>query len=149
MKRITFLIPLLLLATAAPGESGLIKKPSGIGVQATLDRLEDSVRKKGFTVFARIDHAAGAAKAGQSLRPTQVLIFGNPKIGTALLSSQQSIGLDLPIRVAAWETEDGQTWIGYNDPEYLVHRHQIGDRAEIVKNMRGALQALTDAAANP
>ena len=96
--------------------------------------------------LTRIDHAAGAQKVGKQLRPTQLLIFGNPKVGTELMSSQQSAGIDLPIRVAAWEDASGQVWIGYTAPAALASRHAIGDRDPVVAKMTGALGKLTDAA---
>ncbi len=152
--RPALLLPLILLlattgtAAGQSPESGVVVKKSAHSVAKTLDRLESIVREKGFTVFTRIDHAAGAAKAGQALRPTQVLLFGNPKVGTALMTSRQSAGLDLPIRVAAWEDEAGQTWIAYNAPAWLAERHGIRDRGEVVDKMAGALDGLTGAAAN-
>lgn len=127
---------------------GMITKKSAHSVQATLDRLENIVKKKGFTVFTRVDHAAGATKVGESLRPTQLLLFGNPKVGTGLMTSSQTIGIDLPIKVLAWEDESGTVWLGYNEPRYLVDRHGIKDREPIVEKMTGALKGLTDAAAS-
>ena len=115
---------------------------------ATLDKLQGIVKSKGFTVFARIDHAASAKHTGQTLRPTQLLIFGNPKIGTALILSRQSAALDLPIRVAAWEDKAGQVWIAYHAPNWLAERHGITDRDAVIKKMTGALAKLTSAAAN-
>jgi len=130
------------------GDAGLVLKRSSHSVEMTLDKLETIVKDKGFTVFARIDHAAGAATIGQSLRPTQLLIFGNPKVGTALMRSGQSAAIDLPIRVAAWEDANGQVWIGYGDPADLAQRHGILDRDAVIQKMTGALKGLTDAAAH-
>lgn len=150
MTRILALIAALSVTAAAADSSpddALVVKKSAHSVAATLDKLEGIVTSKGFTVFARIDHAAGAAKVGQSLRPTQLLIFGNPKVGTALMSSRQSAGLDLPIRVAAWEDASGQVWIGYTAPAALAERHGITDRDPVIEKMSGALGNLTGAAA--
>lgn len=150
MTRILALIAALSVTAAAADSSpddALVVKKSAHSVAATLDKLEGIVTSKGFTVFARIDHAAGAAKVGQSLRPTQLLIFGNPKVGTALMSSRQSAGLDLPIRVAAWEDASGQVWIGYTAPAALAERHGITDRDPVIEKMTGALGNLTGAAA--
>lgn len=145
-----FLLTAFILPAVADSlqEQGVIAKKSMHSVVATLDKLEKIVKSKGFTVFARIDHAAGASKVGQSLRPTQVLIFGNPKIGTALISSAQSAGLDLPIRVAAWQDDAGQVWIAYNAPQWLADRHAISDKEKVIAKMTGALGKLTGAAAN-
>lgn len=148
MTRATLIALLIVVALPSVAVDGMVSKKSSHSVQASLDKLEAMVKKKGFTVFARIDHAKGASKVGKSLRPTQVLIFGNPKVGTALMSSQQSAGLDLPIRVLAWEDASGQVWIGYNEPSWLTERHAIDDRAKVVSNMTAALKKLTDAAAN-
>ena len=148
-----FVLPALLLLVSIPAHAqgtpdpGLIVIRSSHSVAATLDKLEAIVTKKGFTVFARIDHAAGARKVGKSLRPTQLLIFGNPKVGTALMSARQSVGLDLPIRVAAWEDEDGGVWVGYNDPAWLASRYGIKGRDKVIAKMTGALAKLTGAAA--
>lgn len=137
----------VLATTDAAADDSVVRKASANSVQGTLDRLERIVEGKGFTVFARIDHAAGAAKVGKKLRPTQLLIFGNPNVGTALMSSAQSAGLDLPIRVVAWEDEDGDVWVAYTAPAALAARHGITDRDEVVTKMTGALANLTDAAA--
>jgi uncharacterized protein (DUF302 family) len=148
-RALVLLLAVIALPAAADSMSdpGLVVKKSANSVAATLDKLESIVTKKGFTVFARIDHAAGAAKVGKTLRPTQLLIFGNPKVGTALMSSQQSAGLDLPIRVAAWEDAGGQVWIGYTAPAALAERHGITDRDPVIEKMTGALGKLTGAAA--
>ena len=144
-----FLLSVFALPVTADSmqDHGLVVKKSSHSVAATLDKLEGIVKSKGFTVFARIDHAAGASKAGQTMRPTAVLLFGNPKIGTALMLSRQSAALDLPIRVAAWEDDSGQVWIAYNAPHWLATRHGITDRDAVIKKMTGALGKLTGAAA--
>lgn len=137
---------LLLVTTSAAADKGLVVKPSAYGVDETLNRLEEVVKKKGLTIFTRIDHSAGAAKVQLNLRPTQVLIFGNPKMGTALMQSSQTVGIDLPMKVLAWQDEAGKVWIAYNDPSYLADRHQINDRGEVLQKMTGALAKLTDKA---
>lgn len=126
--------------------SDLVKKTSAHSVAATLDNLSRIVTEKGFKVIARVNHAAAAEAAELELRDTELLIFGNPKVGTQLMQSQQSIGLDLPIRVVAWQAADGQVWIAYNDPGSLLTRHSIDDREPIKNKMTMALQTLTDAA---
>lgn len=146
MNRFLLLAATLAFSTTTLAVDVIIKKTSPHSVQDTLDRLEGIVKGKGFNVFARVDHAAGAEKVGESLRPTQLLIFGNPKAGTPLMNSAQSAGLDLPMRVAAWEDEEGKVWLAYNDPQCLVDRHGITDKAPLVEKMTGALKAFTDAA---
>lgn len=104
-------------------DNGLISVPSAHGVKETIDRLERGVKSKGMTVFARIDHAAGAKDAGLVLRPTELLIFGNAKAGTPLMQSHQTIGIDLPLRALVWEDAAGRVWLSYNDPVWLAARH--------------------------
>jgi len=123
-------------------DNGLITVKSPYSVNETLDRFEKAVAGKGMTVFARVDHAKGATGVDLELRPTQLLIFGNPKIGTLLMQSKQTAGIDLPLKLLAWKAADGQVWIAYNDPGYLVQRHNISDRDKVVTKMRKALAHL-------
>jgi uncharacterized protein (DUF302 family) len=112
-----------------------------------MDRLVAEIRAKGLTIFARIDHAAGAAEAGLPLPPTEVLIFGNARGGTPLMQANQAIGIDLPIKVLVWQDASGSTWIAYNDPAWLTARHRIGHEVDpAVKAMTALLGALTHAA---
>ena len=104
---------------------GLVTIPSGHGPAETMAKLEAEVRAKGMTVFAHVDHAAGAAAAGLSLLPTDLLIFGNAKGGTPLMQSAQTIGIDLPLKVLAWEDASGRVWLSYNDPGWLAQRHGL------------------------
>ena len=144
--RIFLFSMLSMIVTSAVADQGLVLKPSAYSVDETLDRLEQVLKTKGLTIFTRIDHSAGAAKVDLSLRPTQVLIFGNPKMGTALMLSKQTAGIDLPMKVLAWEDEQGRVWIAYNDPAYLAGRHQIKDLGDVLGKMTGALGKLTDKA---
>jgi uncharacterized protein (DUF302 family) len=115
-----------------------------------MDRLETGVKAKGMTVFARIDHGAGAAAAGLSLRPTEVLIFGNARGGTPLMQSNQSIGIDLPLKVLVWEDASGQAWLSYNEPSWLAKRHGLGaESLPTVENMAIALRAVARQATQP
>jgi uncharacterized protein (DUF302 family) len=108
-----------------------------------MNRLEAEVKAKGMTVFARIDHAAGAAAVGLSLRPTELLIFGNAKGGTPLMQSIQTIGIDLPLKALVWQDASGKTWLSYNDPSWLAKRHGLGHEAEAaVTAMTAALNAI-------
>jgi uncharacterized protein (DUF302 family) len=102
-------------------ETGLTTIRSRSSVKATIDRLEASLKAGGVIVFARIDHAAGAISVGMSLRPTELLIFGNPKGGTPLMQANQTIGIDLPLKVLAWEDASGGVWVTYNDPAWLAY----------------------------
>ncbi len=131
---------------ALAGSNGLITKPSPFSVNETINRLERLFVKKGITIAARIDHAKNAAKVKLKLRPTTTMVFGNPKLGTPLMTSNQEIGIDLPLKIVAWQDKKGKTWIAYNDPEYLAKRHGIKDRAKVFAKMTGVLKKLTTAA---
>jgi uncharacterized protein (DUF302 family) len=112
-----------------------------------MNRLEATIRAKGMTVFARIDHAAGATGAGLSLRPTEVLIFGNAKAGTPLMQSVQTIGIDLPLKALVWQDASSNTWLSYNDPAWLAKRHGLDSETEATVNtMAATLNAVTRAA---
>jgi len=129
---------------------GLIALKSTFPVKETVDKLIHLVESKGLTVFCRVDHAAGAAAVGLQLRPTTVVIFGNAKGGTPLMQATQTMGIDLPLKVLAWESADGQTWLGYNDPVWLTERHGIHTQGAGPANaMRTLLSAVTQAATMP
>jgi uncharacterized protein (DUF302 family) len=149
MRALLLLAVSLLLSNPVQAENKMITRKSSHSVAVTLDRLEAGLKEKGIAVVARIDHAAAAKKADMTLKPTQVLIFGNPKLGTPLMQSNPVIGLDLPLKVLAWEDAAGVVWVGYTAPADLVARYQIGDRAEVVQKMTGVLDALTTQATNP
>jgi len=126
---------------------GLTTIPSSYGPKDTMNRLEAAVKAKGMTIFARIDHAAGASAVGLSLRPTEVLIFGNAKGGTPLMQSVQTIGLDLPLKALVWQDISGKTWLSYNDPAWLAKRHGLSGEAEAaVGIITAALHAVATAA---
>lgn len=147
MKSILLSLSLLFIANVSFADPGIINKTSVNSVKETVDKLETIVSNKGFTVVARVNHSKAAEKNGLSLRPTEVLIFGNPKVGTKLMNSNQAIGLDLPIKVLVWEDEKGMVNMSYNDPAWMVSRYGISDREGVVKKMTGALGKFTDAAA--
>jgi len=126
---------------------GLITIKSSYGPQETVDKFEAAVKAKGLTIFAKVDHAAGAAAVGLPLQPTQLIIFGNAKGGTPLMQSAQTSGVDLPLKVLVWQDASGDTWLSYNDPEWIAKRHGLGQAVEApVKAMSAVLHALTDAA---
>ena len=129
---------------------GLISTQSRFGAKETMDRLETALRAGGATIFARIDHAAGAAAVGESLRPTEVLIFGNPKGGTPLMQAQQTIGIDLPLKALVWQDAAGAVWLSYNDPSWLAERHELGSAAAgAVANLATMLHAMAGRASAP
>lgn len=126
---------------------GLTTLRSSFGPKDTMSRLEASVEAKGMTVFARIDHAAGAAEVGLSLRPTELLVFGSPKGGTPLMQLIQTIGIDLPLKALVWQDAAGDTWLSYDDPRWLAKRHGLGREAEAALSaMAAALDAVGSAA---
>jgi uncharacterized protein (DUF302 family) len=122
---------------------GLTAVSSDFGPKETMDRLEAEVKAHGITVFARIDHAAGAAAVGLSLRPTELLIFGNAKAGTPLMQADQTIGIDLPLKALVYQDASGKVWLAYNDPSWLARRHGLGESvAQNVASLASGLQAL-------
>jgi uncharacterized protein (DUF302 family) len=114
---------LVLLGSWAAAADGMIAVRSPYDAKETMNRFEDMAKQRGLTVFARIDHAAGAAKIGKTLRPTEVLIFGNPQGGTPLMECAQSAGIDLPLKALVWEDDAKQVWLGYNEAAYVAQRH--------------------------
>jgi len=130
-------------------DADLVTLPSAHSAAATVERLKSLVNQKMIQVFADIDHAAAAQTAGLALRPTRLLIFGNPKAGTSLMQSRQTIGLDLPLRVLVWEDEGGKVWLAYHRPEHLAERHGVVGQEEAVKALAAGLAALAHAAASP
>jgi uncharacterized protein (DUF302 family) len=127
-------------------ETDLVRLPSAHSVTETVKRFKGLLTQKGIELFAHIDHAAAAKKVGLSLRPTEVLIFGNPKAGTPLMQSKQTIGLDLPLRVLIWEDEAGKVWLTYRRVEDLARQHHLSGQVEAVKPLDTGLAALARAA---
>jgi uncharacterized protein (DUF302 family) len=133
---------------AAVAADGVVSIVSASDVKTTMDRLETGVKAAGFAVIARVDHAEAAAKVDMALRPTHLLIFGNPKGGTPLMQAQQTVGLDLPLKLLAWQDVDGKVWISYTDPKALGARHGLGDATSApLKAIGDKLNAIATAAA--
>jgi uncharacterized protein (DUF302 family) len=129
---------------------GLISVRSSSGPKDTMHRLEAEVKAREMTIFARIDHAVGAAEVGLSLRPTELLIFGNVKGGTPLMQSIQTIGIDLPLKALVWQDGSGSTWLSYNAPSWLAKRYGLGHEADAtVSAMAAALDAIARTATAP
>ena len=151
MKRFFVLIAALaatglcVLAPSVFAADGLIAVKSPHSAKDTMDKLEGIVKQRGLNVFARIDHAGGAIKIGKTLRPTELLIFGNPQGGTPLMECAQSAGIDLPLKALVWEDASAQVWLGYNDPAFLAQRHGAAN-CPVVENLRKALSGIADAA---
>lgn len=149
MRRLpTFFAALTLAATAlgTQATAEMIHKASPHSVTETMDRLQAAVEGAGATVFARVDHAAGAASVDMELRPTELMIFGNPKLGTPPMQSNQTVGLDLPLRVLAYEDAEGVVHVTYHDPATLAADHGLPKDASYLGMMTGALDKLTSKA---
>ena len=147
--RKTILIAVLacFLVTPVMAAEGVMNVQSARDVQGTADRLEGILKEKGMTVFGRIRHSEAAGKVGVDLRPTELIIFGNPKVGSPLMNCQQSVAIDLPQKALVWQDGQGKVWISYNDPRYLENRHGIEGCEKVLAKVEKALAGITKAAA--
>jgi uncharacterized protein (DUF302 family) len=127
---------------------GLTSIRSTFGPKETMDRLEAEIRGQGMTVFARIDHSAGATEVGLTLPPTELIIFGNARGGTPLMQSAQTVGIDLPLKALVWEDTAGTTWLSYNEPGWIAQRHSVANAEQVVSKMAAALSAISRRAAD-
>ncbi|WP_100640776.1 DUF302 domain-containing protein [Marinobacter salexigens] len=150
MKTIKYVLALALALafSQAHAADGLIAVKSPYTAETTMNKFEEIVKDKGLNVFARIDHAAGAAKAGMTLRPTEVLIFGNPQGGTPFMECAQTVGIDLPLKALVWEDSSSQVWLGYNEPTYLAQRHGVSE-CSVAEKLSEALAGFVKAAVTP
>jgi len=137
-------IAITCLGTSALAADGLVAVKSPHNAKATMDRLEAQVKKRGLNVFLRLDHAAGAAKIGKTLRATELLVFGNPQGGTPFMECAQSVGIDLPLKALVWEDSSSQVWLGYNDPAFLAKRHEVA-QCPVAGNLAKALAGIAEA----
>lgn len=124
----------------------LMNVKSANDVKTTADKLEAVLKDKGMTVFTRIDHAAGAKKVDKELRPTELVIFGNPNIGTLLMQCQQTVGIDLPMKALIWEDESGQVWFSYDNPDFTKNKHSVEGCDPVFEKITGALAKFAAAA---
>jgi uncharacterized protein (DUF302 family) len=145
MKPSTALITMAcaLAATASYAVDGLVTMKSPYSAKETMDRLEGNAKQGGLMVFARIDHAAGAAKVGKTLRPTELLIFGSPQGGTPLIECAQTAGIDLPLKALVWEDAKGAVWLSYSDPTWLAVRHGVAE-CPAAQGLAKAIAALSE-----
>src|SRR5680860_1145495 len=139
LRMIVLPLVLLMCSGLTLAADGLIKVKSNHSVAATADKLEAVLSENGMKIMTRINHAAGAKSAGMELRPTELVIFGNPKVGTPLMQCAQSVAVDLPQKALIWEDASGQVWLGYNDREYLKARHSIEGCDAVLTKVSGAL----------
>jgi uncharacterized protein (DUF302 family) len=147
MKKL-FLTALFVLITAIPvtASDGVINVSSAFNVKDTADRMEGVLSEKGMTIFNRINHSEGAGKVGIELRETELIIFGNPKVGSPLMKCQQSVAIDLPQKALIWKDDKNNVWISYNNPRYLEKRHNISGCEEVIAKIEKALAGITKAA---
>ena len=138
-----FFIPVSLMAA-----EGVVNIQSAFNVQKTANRMENILQKKGMTVFNRINHAEAADKVGIELRDTELIIFGNPKVGSPLMKCTQSIAIDLPQKALIWEDEKNAVWISYNSPGYLGKRHAVAGCENVISKVEKALAGISKAAAS-
>ena len=149
MRYILALLSFLVWFGPAFGADQVVVNRSPHSVKLTVDRLVRVLDERGITVFARINHAGGAKLAGQTLRPTELLLFGNPKLGTPLMQSNRKIGIDLPLKALVWEDEAGKVWIAYPSTEALKARHNITDKNALFDRMAKVLKGLIAEATKP
>ncbi len=149
MNKLMMVCLLLGVVGVAGAAQGLIEKRSTYSVDETVRRLKGVLEKKGIRLFAHVDHRKNAQGVDQELGQIQLLMFGNPRLGTPLMRSNPTIGIDLPMKILVWQDGQGRVWVAYNDPAYLVRRHGIGDRGAVVEKMSGALNKITDLAIRP
>ena len=147
MHKFLFKFILVYLFSASVfADNGLITIKSAYDVDTTTNRFEATLKAKGMTVFARINYALAAKKITKNLRPTELIIFGNPKIGSLLMQCQQSVAIDLPLKALIWQDEKGDVWFSYNNPQYLQTRHQIKGCNEVLVKIENALKKFAQAA---
>lgn len=139
------LLSFLLLSPSAYAAEGLVATKSSFDAKETMDRFERVAKQKGMIIFLRVDHAAGAAKVSKSLRPTELIVFGNPQGGTPFMECAQTVGIDLPLKALVWQDIHGQVWLGYNDPAFIAKRHQAA-QCPVVANMNKALAGIVQEA---
>ena len=148
MKNVMLLLSLLsalFFTSLINASESYISKKSPYSVQQTLDRLDSILKSKGISVFTRVDHGAGAKSVGQSLQTSQLLIFGNPKLGSPLMREAPMMGLELPMKALAWEDTKGQVWLSYLKPSVLESRHGLKNKA-VIEKMTKALNGMTNKA---
>ena len=145
VARLTLLLGSLFMVANGHASDLFISKKSPYPVDKTIDRLQKVLESKGITIFARVDHGAGAKRVGETLRPSQLLIFGNPKTGSPLMREAPMMGLELPMKALAWRDDQGQVWLSYLKPSALQQRHQLKNDA-IIGKITGALDTFTSKA---
>jgi uncharacterized protein (DUF302 family) len=141
------ILVVLIMSVQVYAAEGMIDVKSSFGVKETGDRLENVLKEKGMTIFNRVKHSDAAKKEGVELRETEIIIFGNPKVGSPLMKCQQSVAIDLPQKALIWKDSEGNVWISYNTPRYLMERHNISNCDEVISKIEKALAGISKAAA--
>jgi len=147
IKNITFFLALLPMSFSLFAAQGMINVKSTHSVENTANKFEKIIKSKGMTVFKRVRHSAAASKVGIHINPTQLVIFGNPKVGSPLMKCAPTVAIDLPQKALIWQDAEKNVWISYNDPLYLQKRHNIQGCDMVLHKISGALSKLTGAAA--
>jgi uncharacterized protein (DUF302 family) len=148
MKKSIFLFFFILLCPVlaraqSVEQAGLLTTSSAHSVDETVGLLKTTIGEMGLNVIAEVDHAQAASRNDLELRPTYVLLFGNPQVGTKLMQADQRVGLDLPLRILVWENEEGEVFVSYHDPVYLSKTFQLKEKEEVLQKMQGVLEQLT------
>jgi uncharacterized protein (DUF302 family) len=145
-RTIFVLVVFNFVSSSVLASDSLISIESGYSVKQTADRFEAVLKKKGLTIFARIDHSSNASTVGLELGPTELIIFGNPKVGTPLMQCSKQVAIDLPQKALFWSDVNGQTWLSFNNPEYLKERHDIKGCDSVIQKISSVLDNLSKAA---
>jgi uncharacterized protein (DUF302 family) len=146
-KTILMTLAIVFIAFPAMASDGMVNVQSNFNVEETADRMESILKEKGMTVFNRIKHSEAAAAVGIELRNTELILFGNPKVGSPLMKCQQSAAIDLPQKALIWEDDKATVWISYNNPRYLEKRHNITGCEEVISKIERALAGIAESAA--
>ena len=143
MKTLIFaILAVLIMTVSAYAAEGMVNVKSSFGVKETGDRLESVLKEKGMTIFNRVNNSEAAQNVGVELRETELIIFGNPKVGSPLMKCQQSVAIDLPQKALIWKDSEGKTWISYNNPRYLNKRHNISNCEDVISKIEKALAGI-------
>ena len=147
-KAILLALSIMFSVNPVAAAEGMISLPSAYNVEETADRMEQILNKKGMTIFKRIKHSEGASSVGIELRDTELIIFGNPEVGSPLMKCRQSVAIDLPQKALIWEDDKAKVWISYNDPMYLEKRHNISGCEEVILKIGKALAGIAKSASS-
>ena len=146
MAKIASLAMVAAAFLASTANAEVVRKESPHSVAVTIERIEAVIKERGLAVFNKIDHAAGAKAAGQELRPTVLIIFGSPAVGTPLIQAEQTMGLSLPLKALAWQDAAGKVWLGYDAPASMAAERGVAKDHPVIGRITGALNGITDAA---